>query len=235
MNTPATRFIPNSITLLNLLCGCLACIFSFRQSEMFGQLHGYELVYIFIAAAALFDFCDGAAARLLNRPSPIGRELDSLSDLVSFGLAPALLIFNTLSAHSPSGSWIPYVSLFIPMMGALRLAIFNVDTTQTTSFRGLPIPANAIFWIGICAWMHRYNIYPAGTVIILIICISLLMVSRIRMFSLKFHNFALRENLRRYVILLAAISFVYIYGIAGLTWTIVLYIMLSALTRRTIE
>lgn len=228
-----TRYIPNTITLLNLLSGCLACIFTFRQQETFGCLHGYELVYIFIGAAAVFDFCDGAAARLLNQSSPIGRELDSLSDLVSFGLAPGLLMFNIMQAHEATNSLLPYTALFIPMMGALRLAIFNVDTTQTTTFRGLPIPANAIFWIGFCGWMHRYNIYPASALIILIIAgVSLLMVSGLRMFSLKFHDFAIRNNFSRYVILLATAIFVAWYGIAGLGWSIVLYVMMSALTRR---
>lgn len=228
-----TRYIPNTITLLNLLSGCLACIFTFRQQETFGCLQGYELVYIFIGAAAVFDFCDGAAARLLHRSSPIGRELDSLSDLVSFGLAPGLLIFNIMESHEAAGSLLPYAALFIPMMGALRLAIFNVDSTQTTTFRGLPIPANAIFWIGFCGWMHRYNIYPASALIVLIIAaVSLLMVSGLRMFSLKFHDFDISTNLRRYVILLATIVFMLFYGIAGLGWTIVLYVMMSALTRR---
>ncbi len=235
MSASVTKYIPNTITLLNLLSGCLACIFSFQQEEMTAGLYGYEWVYIFIGAAAIFDFCDGAAARLLHKPSPIGRELDSLSDLVSFGLAPALLIFNIMQDHESSGSVMPYIALFIPMMGALRLAIFNVDTTQTTSFRGLPIPANAIFWIGACGWMHRYNYYHTGILTVLIIAVSLLMVSRLRMFSLKFHNFELRENFRRYVILLAAISFVCFYGIAGFAWTIVLYTVMSALTRRSID
>ncbi len=235
MSASVTKYIPNTITLLNLLSGCLACIFSFQQEEMTAGLYGYEWVSIFIGAAAIFDFCDGAAARLLHKPSPIGRELDSLSDLVSFGLAPALLIFNIMQDHESCGSVMPYIALFIPMMGALRLAIFNVDTTQTTSFRGLPIPANAIFWIGACGWMHRYNYYHTGILTVLIIAVSLLMVSRLRMFSLKFHNFELRENFRRYVILLAAISFVCFYGIAGFAWTIVLYTVMSALTRRSID
>lgn len=235
MSASVTKYIPNTITLLNLLSGCLACIFSFHQEDMTAGLHGYEWVYIFIGAAAIFDFCDGAAARLLHKPSPIGRELDSLSDLVSFGLAPAFLIFNIMQSHENCASVMPYIALFIPMMGALRLAIFNVDTTQTTSFRGLPIPANAIFWIGACGWMHRYNYYHTGILTVLIIAVSLLMVSHLRMFSLKFHNFELRENFRRYVILLAAVAFVCFYGIAGFAWTIVLYAVISALTRRSID
>ena len=233
MSNPATRYIPNTITLLNLLSGCLACIFAFRHNEMVGGLYGHEWVYLFIGAAAVFDFCDGAAARLLHQPSPIGKELDSLSDLVSFGLAPAMLMFNLMQAQQGQLVWVPYIALMIPAMGALRLAIFNVDDSQATTFRGLPIPANAIFWIGFCGWMQSYRVYPGDwVVVLLIILVSLSMVSRMEMFSLKFKNFGLRDNFRRYIILLAAISFVAIYGIAGLAWVIVLYFVLSALTRR---
>lgn len=231
-----TRYIPNSITLLNLLSGCLACIFAFRQGEQIGHFMGYEWVYIFIGAAAVFDFWDGASARLLHKLSPIGKELDSLSDLVSFGLAPAMLVFNIMSAHPGGLSWVPYLAMFIPMMGALRLAIFNVDDSQSTSFKGLPIPANAIFWIGFSGWIHRYNIYPGEwAVVALIFLVSLAMVSRIPMFSLKFKNFDIRENIRCYIILLAAITFVIFYGIAGLAWTIVLYVLISILGRKHSE
>lgn len=233
MSNPATRYIPNTITLLNLLSGCLSCIFAFRHNEMVGGLYGHEWVYLFIGAAAVFDFCDGAAARLLHQPSPIGKELDSLSDLVSFGLAPAMLMFNLMQAQQGQLVWVPYIALMIPAMGALRLAIFNVDDSQATTFRGLPIPANAIFWIGFCGWMQSYRVYPGDwVVVLLIILVSLSMVSRMEMFSLKFKNFGLRDNFRRYIILIAAISFVAIYGIAGLAWVIVLYFVLSALTRR---
>ena len=233
MSNPATRYIPNTITLLNLLSGCLACIFAFRHNEMVGGLYGHEWVYLFIGAAAVFDFCDGAAARLLHQPSPIGKELDSLSDLVSFGLAPAMLMFNLMQAQQGQLVWVPYIALMIPAMGALRLAIFNVDDSQATTFRGLQIPAKAIFWIGFCGWMQSYRVYPGDwVVVLLIILVSLSMVSRMEMFSLKFKNFGLRDNFRRYIILLAAISFVAIYGIAGLAWVIVLYFVLSALTRR---
>ena len=106
-----------------------------------------------------------------------------------------------------------------------------MDTTQTTSFRGLPIPANAIFWIGLCGWIERYSYPGTGVVVVLVALVSLAMVSDVRMFSLKFKNLDLRENFRRYVIVLAAIAFVVFYGVSGLAWTIVLYVMLSMFTR----
>ena len=119
------------------------------------------------------------------------------------------------------------------MCGALRLAKFNVDTRQTTSFIGLPIPANAIFWIGALGWINVHG-YPGDIVMcVLIVALSLLMVSEIKMFSLKFHTWGVRENVRRYVIMLAAVLFVITDGVAGLAWTIVLYVLISLLGKRT--
>lgn len=195
---------------------------------------GYEIVYMLIGAAAVFDFCDGAAARLLHATSSIGKELDSLSDLVSFGMAPGLLMYNTMS-HFNGELWAAYAALIIIVLGAVRLARFNVDDSQSVTFSGLPIPANAIFWIGACSWINA-NGYPGDAVIVAaILIISGLMVAPIRMFSLKFHNFAWRENLKRYVIILAAISFVIFCGIDGLAWTIILYILLSVCSRKSAE
>ncbi len=232
MTKKLTSSIPNAITCLNLLSGCMAVICTFNLSEpMFGtELTGIFWCYIFIAMAAVFDFCDGFTARLLGAYSPLGKELDSLSDLVSFGVVPGMLVMNTISANSTS-EWLGFAALLIPVCGALRLAKFNIDDSQTTSFAGLPIPANAIFWIGLTDWIARYN-YPGDTVMtILVILISLAMVSRFRMFSLKFKNLGFRENFRRYIIILAAALFVWSQGIAGLAWTIVLYIIISLAAR----
>lgn len=226
--------IPNSITCLNLLSGCLACIFAFSCNEPFGALLGYQWAFICIGAAAVFDFCDGAAARLLHLYSLVGKELDSLADLISFGLAPALLMFNTMNLYN-GGSWVSYIALVIVVCGALRLAKFNVDELQVTSFRGLPIPASAIFWIGVCAWIHE-NAYLGDLLLCaLLIAMSLLMVSNVPMFSLKFKNFNWRENVKRYAILIAALSFLATSGIPGLAWTICLYIILSVLYRNKEE
>lgn len=188
-------------------------------------------VYIFIGAAALFDFCDGAAARLLKAYSLIGKELDSLSDLASFGIAPAMLVMNTMLAAG--NGWLSYFALFIPVMGALRLAKFNVDDRQTTSFIGLPIPANAIFWVGAVAWMNQHVVPAPWVTLILVAAVSLLMVSEIPMFSLKFKNFAWRENVRRYAVILAAILFVVFEGIPGFAWSIIFYLVISIPADRT--
>lgn len=226
--------IPNTITLLNLLSGIAAIIISFNlqaQTPWFSPLHW---AFIAIALAALFDFCDGLSARLLRAYSEIGKELDSLSDLVSFGVAPALLLYNTLLIAT-GGHWVSYCALMIPLFGAYRLAKFNVDTTQKTSFRGLPIPANAIFWIGFIAWVVGHGYCPSAPVLIIIIFfISSLMVSRMRMFSLKVQTLAWRENVSRYALLLGALLFVIFNGVAGFMWTIILYILISAVNQKRI-
>lgn len=236
MLTRIKNSIPNTITCLNLLSGALACIFAFHYSELFGSLTGCQWAFICIGAAALFDFCDGAAARLLHAYSDMGKELDSLSDLVSFGLAPAMILFNCINLFNTGSAaeispW-AFAALIIPVMGALRLAKFNIDTRQTTSFIGLPIPACAIFWIGLVGWLDRIGAYSNYTIVPVIILMSLMMVSPLPMFSLKFKNFNLRENALRYAIIIAAILCVVLQGLSGLAWTILIYILMSALTRK---
>lgn len=228
------RNTPNIITCLNLLAGCVACIFSFKINETFGALTGYQMVFIMIGIAAVFDFCDGASARLLHAYSNMGKELDSLSDLISFGLAPALLMFNTMNQFN-SESIISYFALYIAIMGALRLAKFNVDDSQATTFRGLPIPANALFWIGMCSWINVHG-YPGDIAMcIIIFFVASLMISRMEMLSLKFSNFNFRENFRRYAIIIAAILFVVVNGIEGFMWTIAFYVVISRMKVRIAE
>lgn len=229
--------IPNTITSLNLLSGTLACILAFHYNDIFAGLPGYQWAFICIGAAAVFDFCDGASARLLHAYSDLGKELDSLSDLVSFGLAPSLILFNTINLFNTGNPltlspW-AFVALFIPVMGALRLAKFNIDTRQTTSFIGLPIPACAIFWIGMTAWLHRSGLFNNWAVSIVIVLMALMMVSNLGMFSLKFKNFKLRENALRYLLIAATVLFVVLDGLCGLAWTIIFYILVSALCRKS--
>ena len=223
--------IPNAITSLNLLFGCMACIAAFHcQDTMCGtSLKGYEWAFIFIALSAVADFFDGLVARLLHAVSGIGAELDSLADLVSFGLAPALVLYNMMLGHD-AGHW-ALVALLLPVFGALRLARFNVDTNQTTTFTGLPIPANAIFWIGFTAWYATYPT-PLWMVILLIVAMALLMVCNLRMFSLKMHNLSsLKQNWAQYLQVVATVAFVVIMGLKGLAPAIMLYVLLSIIKR----
>lgn len=217
--------LPNIVTSLNLLSGCVGIIFAWHSTEVYAGLPGMWWACIMIGAAAVFDFCDGATARLLKAYSPLGKELDSLSDLISFGVAPAMLLLNVMEGYSPSP--LNYAVLAVPLCGALRLARFNVDESQATEFSGLPIPANAIFLIGFCGWITRYGYPGAVSAAVIVVLISLAMICPMRMFSLKFHNFDFKENFRRYVLLAAAVFFIISFGVAGLAWTIVLYILLS--------
>lgn len=234
MSKKVISFTPNIITMLNLLSGCVAVYFSFHIGEAFGSLDGLQWSWIAIAAAAVFDFCDGATARALKAYSEVGKELDSLSDLVSFGVAPGMMMLNLMSAHADV-AWLCWSAMLIPLLGAYRLAKFNVDTRQTTSFRGLPIPANALFWIGLSGWTTAYG-YP-GTGLLAVLCAALgaLMVCDLPMFSLKFKNFDWRENFRRYVLIGGAATFLICFGISGLMWTVVLYVLISVLGRREAE
>lgn len=224
--------IPNTITCLNLLSGAVASVLALMGNQPLGSLTAIEWSFIAIGCATVFDFCDGAAARLLRAYSDVGKELDSLSDLVSFGLAPALMLFSTICEAKGGFSFWALMPALILVCGALRLAKFNVDTRQTTSFIGLPIPANAIFWIGTVAWIRLHGCPAMGLLLAITICESLLMVSSLRMFSLKFANFDWRENFRRYVLILAAVLFVITDGLAGFTWTILFYILVSAVGRK---
>lgn len=225
--------VPNTITCLNLISGCVAIYMAFNLSVTFGELSGASCAMIAIAAAAVFDFLDGASARLLKAFSPLGKDLDSLADMVSFGVAPAMLVFNAmLQAGSPL--WAAFAAFILPAFGALRLAKFNNDSEQATYFRGLPIPANAIFWIGFYGWIQQYGYpgWPAMWVLVAILCWA--MVGKFKMFSLKFKNFNFHENFVRYIIIVAAILFVVLYGLAGLVWTILLYFLLSMLRQNRI-
>ena len=218
--------IPNAITCLNLLSGCAAIVLAFHAYDRLGPLYGLEWCFIAIGCAAIFDFCDGASARALGAYSQIGKDLDSLSDLISFGVAPAMLVVNGM-LHYSSLTALCYTPLLLAAFGAMRLAKFNNDPEQTSEFRGLPIPANAIFWIGVVAWIEKYA-YPGTPVLILLIgLMCAAMVGNFRMFSLKFKNFNLRENFRRYMLLAAAALFVVCYGLSGLAWSILLYFLLS--------
>lgn len=229
-----TRHIPNTITCLNLLSGCLAILFAFNAYgyPVAGWPQGWVLCCIFIGLAALFDFCDGAAARALKAYSPIGAELDSLSDLVSFGLAPAMLLYNIAVHNTSASNWLALGVFVLPVCGALRLARFNVCDTGSTTFRGLPIPAGALFAVGVAGWINS-NMYPGTLAVVALAALTgAAMVSRFTMFSLKFKNFAVHSNLRRYVLIVAAVVFVVMYGLSGLAWTVLFYLLMSLMSQR---
>ena len=225
------RNIPNFITCLNVLSGSVAIILAFTANDPAYAVPAWIWASIAIGVAAVADFLDGFTARLLNARSEIGKELDSLSDLVSFGVAPAMILFTLLDADAALPAWLKWGALLIPALGALRLARFNVDTRQTTSFIGLPIPANALFWIGFAAvftsfpswgWLHS-----AWFILPLIFIEAWLMVSPIPLFSLKFHSFGLKGNEFRWTLIICSAILLWLLGLQGLIPIILLYIILS--------
>ena len=224
---------PNAVTFCNLLSGALACVAAFHAFEpWWWGLQGYQVAFVLIALAAVFDFFDGFTARLLHAVSPLGKELDSLSDAVSFGLAPGMVLYNMLVQYEPE-SGVAYIAMLIPVFGALRLAKFNVSTDQSTTFTGLPIPANAIFWIGFTNFYAEHHAdVPVLVVAVLVVALSLLMVCNLRMFSLKLHSLSVKENYKQYLLVLAFVICVGFCGVTGLAWAMLFYIVLSAVTKQ---
>lgn len=218
--------IPNAITCLNLLAGCMAIIFSFSALRVIDGHLGFHMAFACIMIGATADFFDGFCARLLHAYSPLGAQLDSLSDLVTFGVAPAMIAFNLLLDVDVSMT-MALIVLLLPLCGAIRLARFNVDDSQTISFRGLPIPSAALFTIGVCE-MLAYGVITPHVAIISIAACALMMVVRVRLLSLKFKSYSFSlTNLFRYSLLIAAIIFCVVWRWAGLASTILFYIIAS--------
>ena len=216
-----SSYIPNIITCCNLTAGSLAVIMALRGT--------FEQAAIFILIAAVCDFLDGLSARLLHAYSDMGKELDSLSDLISFGLAPGLMVYALLNDYLllPYGNleYLAYIALLIPVAGGIRLAKFNVDDRQTTSFIGLPIPANALFWIGVC-FADTRDWHPV-IILALIVLFSYLMVSNLPMFSLKASNLSWSNNKLRYILIIPSLGLIIWLGLTGLAGAIIAYILLS--------
>jgi CDP-diacylglycerol--serine O-phosphatidyltransferase len=217
------RHIPNALTSGNLLCGCVGIVCSFTHPEIPSAW--------FVWAACVFDFFDGFSARLLKVSSPIGKELDSLADMVSFGVLPGIMMKNMLT-DSGIGNW-SWIGLSLAVFAAIRLAKFNIDTRQSDSFIGVPTPAHALFICGIPSLMTTFpsNWFGLYTLLFITILFSWLMVSSIPLFALKFKNFAWSENKLRFTFLLFAVLLIAIFKAAGLPLAILLYIVLSLLFR----
>lgn len=231
MANSITRHIPNTVTCLNLFSGCLAAVMAFEAK--------YDLAFLFIVLSAVFDFFDGMLARLLKAYSNIGKDLDSLADNISFGLTPALIVFSLLREMcTPSGGLndlIPYFAFLISVFSALRLAKFNNDSRQTTSFIGLPVPANALFWASLVSGYHDIltngSIHPL--VLVVVVCLfSWLLVSEIPMFSLKFKNLSWKDNKVSFSFLIVCIALLAFLQVKGMAACIVWYILLSLFTAK---
>ncbi|MFI3279879.1 MAG: CDP-alcohol phosphatidyltransferase family protein [Rikenellaceae bacterium] len=219
--------IPNLLTLANLVCGTIALIeIILNQNYFFG--------FILIVAAAAFDFLDGFTARLLGQYSEVGRELDSLSDVVSFGLVPSVAMFGLFNLAEKSfdnplwSAWGAYLSLLIVCFSALRLAKFNVDSTQESSFEGLPTPANALFCLSLGMLIDAGKLTLSAEVIALTsVVMAFLLIAPLRLFALKFKSLGWRENRVRYIFLLLALLSVIIFREFSLLVIIAIYVLIS--------
>ena len=218
------KHIPNMLTVGNLLSGSLAIVFTLHSARP-------EVAMWLIVLAAVFDFFDGMVARLLGVSSPIGKDLDSLADVVSCGLAPAVLAFQALDGLE-AGNYLAYGVFIIPAFAALRLAKFNNDTRQTTSFRGLPVPSNALFWLGATSAIPSLG-EIAGTsatlvvYLVLALVLSLLMVGELPMFSFKLSKAPLSEKWPQLALIIIAVASVIGLGWMGCSVTIIAYLILS--------
>jgi len=214
------KHIPNFITCLNLFSGCVATLLAFKGN--------YSGAFIAILVAAVFDFLDGFAARMLKAYSPMGKELDSLADIISFGLAPGIIVFSLLTEANVN-EWLPYVAFSIPVFSGLRLAKFNIDDRQSTSFIGLPVPANAIFWAGL---VYSFSPFLLSNIWVLLILIGLfcyLLISEIPMFALKVNSLKWKANQLQYIFLIVSIALLAALQLNAFAPIIGWYIALSAI------
>lgn len=214
-----TKHIPNSITMLNLFAGSVATLFSFQ-----GEL---KTAFFLILLAGLFDFLDGFAARVLRAYSPMGKELDSLADVISFGMAPGAIVYTMLSA-SNLPEWMSFAGFLIPVFSALRLAKFNIDDSQANSFIGLPTPANAIFWAGAGYAFADFLTIQPWVLLVLTFVFCGLLVSSLPMFSLKFSGVKWSQNRIQYFFLLGCILLIILLGWDAFAPIILWYIITSA-------
>ena len=218
------QHIPNAITCCNLVSGCFSIMFSFTGMPV--------MAAVMIFAAGLFDFLDGFTARLLKAHSPIGGDLDSLSDVVSFGVAPGFIMY-----HLMGGLWFGCFAFLLPVFAAVRLAKFNIDDRQTTSFIGLPTPPMAIFMasLPLAFWqldvLNRQVLNPYLCLGIVVL-FSVLMVCNRPFFSFKMKNLKWEDNKLRWIFLGLAVADLVAFGLVALPFILLGYILLSVLFYR---
>ncbi|WP_455781888.1 CDP-alcohol phosphatidyltransferase family protein [Phocaeicola coprocola] len=233
MANAIVRNIPNILTSCNLFSGCIAAYMAFHGN--------YKGALLFIVLGAMFDFFDGMTARLLHVSSPIGKELDSLADDITFGLAPAAIGFSLFKEVyypdflMPIVGIMPYTAFLIAVFSGLRLAKFNIDERQTSSFIGMPTPANALFWASLAVGGHSFLIsdnFNAIYLFVLVVVMSLLLVAELPMFSLKFKDLSWGHNKVSYIFLIVSLPLLIIFQLSGIAAVIIWYILLSLVTRK---
>ena len=222
------KHIPNTITCCNLISGCIATYYAFQGD--------FLMALLFIIIGAVFDFFDGMSARLLGVSSPIGKELDSLADDITFGFAPSAIVFGfLLPLTSHLSPLIAFLAFIMAAFSALRLAKFNLDERQALGFIGLPTPANALFWgsliVGLGDKLHSLP-YASWLILLGTFVSSWLLVSEIPMFALKFKTWGWKGNEVKFIFLLTCIPLLLLLGVAGIAAIIAWYIVLSVITTK---
>ncbi|MHC2992919.1 CDP-diacylglycerol O-phosphatidyltransferase [Pontibacter sp. HJ8] len=223
-------YIPNAITCLNLLCGCLALYFAFNER--------LEYAAYLVGIAAIFDFLDGMLARVLRAYSEIGKQLDSLADMVSFGVVPGAIMFGLLSQAEATipgipADVLPFFGFLITIFSALRLAKFNIDTRQAESFIGVPTPACSMFIASLPLILatsgYLYDDFLLNPYFLLIVTVvfSYLLVAELPLFALKFKNLTWKDNATRFIFLGISVILLALVKFAAIPLIIVLYILLS--------
>lgn len=230
------KHIPNSITCLNLFSGCLGIVFAFQGNLTWAS---YAIVI-----AAILDFFDGMLARLLKAYSDMGKELDSLADVVSFGVLPSVIIYHLfgLSPQLEFGSiWLSFSAFIIAVFSALRLAKFNIDTRQSENFIGLPSPANALLVASFPLIIIESNTYFGDLILnqwfllIFSLIMSMLLVAEVPLISLKFKTLNVKENLLRYVLIFSSVALLVFLKFEAVPIIIIIYFLISVLQFRTTD
>lgn len=212
--------IPNMITLCNLLAGCAAVI------SVLGR-HDLQWAFWFVAMAAVFDFLDGFVARLTKSYSAVGKELDSLADMVSFGVAPAAVLYGLFILNGGDPYW-GFVVFILAACSALRLGKFNIDENQTKQFIGLPTPACALFFVSSGYLAQKYAVsLPVWGIVAAALIFSALLICNVPMFALKFSHYRFQGNRVRYLFLAASIVSLGVFGLIAVPFIIVAYILIS--------
>jgi len=221
-----TKHIPNFITTCNLASGSVGIVLAFDGHLLWAA----AMIWL----GAIFDFFDGFAARILKQYSPIGGQLDSLADLITFGFLPSSLLF-VLLRETPVHAAVPFLAYLLVIFSALRLAKFNIDDRQTTRFYGLPTPASALFVSALPFIARDFQIAERWlqcpyVLMSIVVILSLLMVSNIGLFSLKFKSFSWKENRIRFIFLILSAILLVILKFLAIPIIIILYVLLSLLT-----
>lgn len=234
------RQIPNIITSLNLLSGCLAILEIAEGDLITGAL--------FILLGAFFDFFDGLVARLLQVKSKLGAELDSLADVVTFGVVPAYLVYTILEAYNLPG-FLPYLAFLLAIFSALRLAKFNLDQRQVSTFIGLPTPANALFWASLPLTQFQFDsgycliplhmmeemLFNPYILLLIIVLFSYLLIAEVPLMSLKFKSFSWKKNKFRYLLVLTSLALLIVLYFAAIPFILLLYFAFSYIKNTSIN